>query len=89
MPPSIQNLKALSRYLAWLFSVFIFTKNGNKNVFGLISENILSENEIRKQLENENNKFSFSLFLVENRNLILVKMKMIVVLSKYKNTKRQ
>ena len=45
-------------------------ENGDENMFGLISENISSENENRKQLENENNKFSFSVFWVEYRNLI-------------------
>jgi len=50
-------------------------KNGDENVFGWIFENIFSENENRKQPENENNKISFSVFSVENRNLILSKMK--------------
>ena len=50
------------------------TKNGDKNVFGWIFENIFNENENRKQPENENNKISFS--IVQNRNLILGKMKM-------------
>ena len=45
-------------------------------MFGWIFENIFSENEKRKQPENENNKISFSVFSVENRNLILGKMKM-------------
>ena len=45
-------------------------------MFGWIFENIFSENENRKQPENENNKISFSVFSVENRNLILGKMKM-------------
>jgi len=52
------------------------TENGNENVFGWIFENIFSENENRKQSENENNKFSFSVFSVENRNLISGKMKL-------------
>jgi len=46
----------------FLFSFSLKTKNGDENVFGLISKNIFSENENRKQLENENNKFSFSVF---------------------------
>ena len=45
-------------------------------MFGWISENIFSENENRKQSENENNKFSFSVFSVNNRNLISDKMKL-------------
>ena len=57
----------------FLFSFSLKTENDDENVFGLISENIFSENENRKQLENENNKFSFS---VDYRNLILVKMKL-------------
>ena len=57
----------------FLFSFSLKTENGDKNVFGLISENIFSENENMKQLENENNKFSFS---VENKNLISIKMKL-------------
>jgi len=51
-------------------------ENGDENVFGWIFENIFSENENRKQSENENNKISFSVFSVENINLILDKMKM-------------
>ena len=39
-----------------------------------ISENIFSKNKNRKQPGNENNKFS--LFLNENRNLILGRMKL-------------
>ena len=58
----------------FLFSFSLKTENGDENVFGLISENIFNENENSKQLENENKKFSFSVFSVENRNLILVKM---------------
>ena len=50
-----------------------FITNGDKNVFGLISENIFIKNENRKQQENENNKISFLVFLLENRNLICVK----------------
>jgi len=49
------------------------TENGDENVFSWIFENIFSENENRKQPENESNKISFS---VENKNLILGKMKM-------------
>ena len=46
-------------------------------MFGLISENIFSENENKKQPENENNKFSFSMFsVVDNRNFISGKMKL-------------
>jgi len=45
-------------------------------VFGWIFENIFSENKNRKQPENENNKISFSVFSVGNRNFILGKMKM-------------
>jgi len=56
-----------------LFSFLLKTENGDKNVFDWICENIFTENENKKQLENENNKISF---LVENRNLILGKMKM-------------
>ena len=41
-----------------------------------MSENIFSENENKKQPENENNKISFSVFSVENKNFILCKMKM-------------
>jgi len=58
----------------FLFS--LKTENGDENVFGWISENIFNENKNRKQPENENNKFSFSGFSVENRNLILGKMKL-------------
>jgi len=43
-------------------------------MFGWISKNIFSENENRKQQENENNKISF---LVENRNLISGKIKLL------------
>jgi len=57
----------------FLFSFSLKTENGDENVFDWIFENIFSENENRKQPENENNKISFS---VENRNLILGKMKM-------------
>ena len=60
----------------FLFSFSPKTENGDENVFGWISENIFSENENRKQPENENNKFSFSVFSVENKNVILGKMKM-------------
>ena len=60
----------------FLFLFSLKTKNGDENVFGWISENIFRENENKKQLENENNKFSFSVFSVENRNLILGKMKL-------------
>jgi len=60
----------------FLFSFSLKIENGDENVFGWISENILSENENRKQTENENNKFSFSVFLIENRNLISDKMKL-------------
>ena len=49
-------------------------ENGDKNAFGWISEN--SENENRKQPENENNKFSFLVFTVEKRTLISDKMKL-------------
>jgi len=52
------------------------TKNGDEEVFGWIFENIFNENENRKQPENENNKILFSVFSVQNRNLILDKMKM-------------
>jgi len=58
-----------------LFSFSLKTENSDENVFGWISENIFSENKNRKQPENENNKFLFSVFSVENRNLILGKMK--------------
>jgi len=44
-------------------------------VFGRIFENIFSENIFPNEAENENKKVSFSAFLVENRNLILGKMK--------------
>jgi len=57
----------------FLFLFSLKTKNGDENVFGWISENIFSENENRKQPENENNKLSFS---VENRNFISGKMKL-------------
>jgi len=76
------NLSLVMNYLGgvwfgcFLFSFSLKTENGDENVFGLISENIFSENENSKQLENENKKFSFSVFSVENRNLILVKMKL-------------
>jgi len=60
----------------FLFSFLLKTENGDEDVFGLISKNIFSENENRKQLENENNKFSFSVFSVKYRNLISVKMKL-------------
>ena len=50
------------------------TENGDKNVFDWIFENIFSENENRKQPENENNKISFSVFSIENSNLILSKI---------------
>ena len=62
--------------MVWLFSVFIFTENSDENVFGWISENIFSENENKKQPENENNKVSFSVFSVGNINFILGKMKL-------------
>ena len=45
-------------------------------MFGWIFENILSENKKRKQPKNKNNKISFSMFSVDNRNLILGKMKL-------------
>ena len=73
------NLSLVMNYLGgvwfgcFLFSFSLKTENGDENVFGLISENIFSENENMKQLENENNKFSFS---VENKNLISIKMKL-------------
>ena len=73
------NLSLVMNYLGgvwfgcFLFSFSLKTENGDENVFGLISENIFSENENMKQLENENNKFSFS---VENKNLISDKMKL-------------
>ena len=57
----------------FLFSFSLKTENSDENVFGWISENIFSENENRKQPENENNKFLFS---VENRNLNSSKMKL-------------
>jgi len=57
----------------FLFSFSLKTENGDENVFDWIFENIFSENENKKQPENENNKISFS---VENRNLILGKMKL-------------
>jgi len=41
----------------FLFSFSLKTENGDENVFGLISENIFSENKNSKQLENENKKF--------------------------------
>jgi len=58
----------------FLFSFSLKTGNGNKNMFGWIFENIFSENENRKQPENENNKISFSVFSIENSNLILSKI---------------
>jgi len=60
----------------FLFSFSLKTENGDENLFGWISENIFSENENRKQPANENNKFSFPVFSVENRNLISGKMKL-------------
>ena len=45
-------------------------------MFDWIFKNIFGENENTKQPGNENNKISFSMFLIENRNLILGKMKM-------------
>jgi len=60
----------------FLFSFSLEIENGDENVFGWISENIFSENETRKQPENENNKFSFSVFSVQNTNLISIKMKL-------------
>jgi len=60
----------------FLFSFSVKTKNSDENVFSWIFENIFNENENMKQPENENNKISFSVFSVQNRNLILVKMKM-------------
>ena len=60
----------------FLFSFSLKIENSDENVFGWISKNIFSENENRKQPENENNKFSFSVFSVENRNLISSKMKL-------------
>jgi len=59
-----------------LFSFSLKTKNSDENVFGWIFEKNFSENENRKQPENKNNKISFSVFSVENKNLILDKMKM-------------
>ena len=56
-----------------MFSFSLKIENGDEYAFGWIFENIFTENENKKQLENENNKISF---LVENRNLILGKMKM-------------
>lgn len=47
-------------------------KNNDKKVFDWIFENILSENENKKQPKNKNNKISFS---IENMNLILGEMK--------------
>jgi len=38
----------------FLFSFSLKTENCDENVFGWISENIFSENENRKQSENEN-----------------------------------
>ena len=60
----------------FLFSFSLKTENGDKNVFGWISENIFSENKNRKQPENKNNKISFSVFSIENRNLLSGKMKL-------------
>ena len=62
--------------VVFCFSFSLKTKNGDENVFGWIFENIFSENENKKQPENENNKISFSVFSVKNRNLILGKMKL-------------
>jgi len=57
----------------FLFSLSLKTENSDENVLGWISKNIFSENKNRKQPENENNKFSFS---VENKNLISGKIKL-------------
>jgi len=59
----------------FLFSFSLKTENDTENVFGWIFENIFSENENRKQPENENNKISFLAFSIEDINLILDKMK--------------
>jgi len=45
-----------------MFLFSLKTKNDDRNVFGWISKNIFGENENRKQSENENNIFSFSIF---------------------------
>ena len=60
----------------FLYSFSLKTGIGDKNVFGWISGNIFSENKNMKQPENKNNKFSFSVFSVENRNLSLVRIKL-------------
>ena len=57
------------------FGCFLFLLS-DENVFGWISKDISSKNENRKQSENENNKFLFLVFSVENRNLISDKMKL-------------
>jgi len=44
-------------------------------MFGWIFENIFNENIFPNEPENGNNKIPFSVFLVENMNLILGKMK--------------
>jgi len=59
-----------------LFSFSLKTENGDENVFGWIFKNIFSENENRKQSKNENNKISFSVFSVENKNITLGKINM-------------
>ena len=68
----IPKIKERARYsqkvfdLVFLFSFLLKIENDNENVFDWISE---SKNKNRKQPENENNKFLFSVFLVDNRNL--------------------
>ena len=66
----------------FLFSFSLKIENGDENVFGWIFENIFTENENRKQPENENNKISFSVLSVENA------MTKNIILNKSKNTKK-
>jgi len=54
----------------FLFSLKI--ENGDENVFGCIFENIFNKNIFSNEPKNRNNKISFS---VENRNLVLGKVK--------------
>ena len=74
------------RVLRWspaaqrLFGCFLFLfsleiKNGDGNAFGWIFENIFSENIFSNEPKIGNNKISFSVFLVEIKNLIMDKMK--------------
>jgi len=58
-----------------LFSILLKIENGDGNAFGWIFENIFSKNIFLNEPKTENNKISFSVFLVETGNLILVKIK--------------